>query len=107
MYLRIGQQSRIKKTMRKLFSGSNTAKILLALFGLVCIIQGSYTWFDYAYVQLYKTAKYGLISSIQKSGIFLLTIIQQQIFGGWTTIFPKTSPLSFFQGREIGYPIKI
>ena len=56
--------------IQKIFSKSKAEKILLAFFAVVCIIQGYSIWTNYAYVQLYNTSKYGLISSIQRSAIF-------------------------------------
>ena len=86
--------------MRNLFSRQIIAKILLAFFALVCIIQGYYTWNDYAHLQLYNTFKYGLISSVQKSGVFLGSLGRAANLWWLDNYLPKDVPVVLFPANE-------
>ena len=85
--------------MRKIFSRVFISKIILALFALICIIQAYTTWENYAHAQLYLTYKYGLISSFQKSGIFLVNYKTASNLTWLDAYLPKDAPIVLFPAK--------
>ena len=79
--------------IRKVFSRSNIANILLTFFVLVCIVQGYDTWKNYAHVQLYDIFKYGSISSVQRSGIFKISYSTAENIWWLDAYLPKDVPV--------------
>ena len=89
--------------MQKIFTRANTIKIILVFFALVCILQADSTWDHYARVQTYDTYKYGLISSVQKSGIFLYSLSTAKNLWWLDTYLPKDVPVVLFPGLGIRF----